>query len=53
MKKATLSNIEKKFENIKVCSTLDIACLLDPRYKDHAFWSLNVKSIIVNKLKKK
>ena len=37
---------EKRFENVEVCSTLGIACLLDPRYKDRPFWSSNAKSVI-------
>ena len=53
MRETMIKSIEKRFDNIEHCSTLGIACLLDPRYKACPFQSTTAKSEMINELKEK
>ena len=51
MRDAMLKRIERRFEYVETCSALCIACILDPRFKYHAFRSSAAKVVMVNKLR--
>ena len=53
LRETMMKSIEKRFDNIEHCSTLGIACLLDPRYKACPFQSTTAKSEMMNELKGK
>ena len=53
MRETMMKSINKRFENVECCSTLGIACLLDPRYKGCPFESTAAKSDIVSELREK
>ena len=53
MRETMMKSIDKRFESVECCSTLGIACLLDPRYKGCPFESTAAKSDMVSELREK